>query len=76
MSGPCCPHCNPVELPEPSVRPTMNVWPDTGKALGLSRASTYEAVRRGDIPSIRVGGRVLVPTAGLRRMLGLDGGAC
>lgn len=59
-------------VPDPQVQPTMRVWPDTGQALGLSKASTYEAVARGDIPSIRIGGRLLVPTAALRRMLSMD----
>jgi hypothetical protein len=37
------------------------VWPDTGRAMGLSRNSAYEGVRKGEIPSIKVGGRILVP---------------
>ena len=37
--------------------------------LGLSRASCYEAVRRGEIPCIRIGKRCLVPKVGLERML-------
>ncbi len=40
--------------------------------LGISRASAYEAVRRGEIPSIRIGRRVLVPKASLARLVGLD----
>lgn len=43
-----------------------------GQALGLSRNSAYEGCRTGDIPSIRVGKRIVVPTAPLRKMLGLD----
>jgi len=58
-------------IPDPQVQPTMKVWPDVGRALGLSKASTYEAVASGEIPSIRVGRRILVPTAALRNMLGL-----
>ncbi|MGI9093192.1 MAG: helix-turn-helix domain-containing protein [Mycobacteriales bacterium] len=61
-------------VPDPAERPTIPVWPDTGQIFGLSKVSTYEAVRRGEIPSIRVGRRLLVPTAALRRMLCLDGG--
>lgn len=61
-------------IPDPQTQPTMPVWPDTGRALNLSKASTYEAVARGEIPSIRIGRRLLVPTAALRRMLGLDQG--
>jgi len=59
-------------LPDPEDRPTLPVWPDAGRALGLSRGATYDGVARGDIPSIRVGRRVLIPTAALRRLVGLD----
>jgi excisionase family DNA binding protein len=38
--------------------------------LGISRAFAYEAVTRGEIPSIRIGRRVLVPKAALQRLLG------
>ena len=59
-------------LPTPDQQPTLNVWPETGQILGLSRGAAYQAVERGEIPVIRVGRRLLVPTAALRRMLGLD----
>jgi excisionase family DNA binding protein len=45
---------------------------EVARVLGLSRASAYRAVRSGQIPSIAIGRRVLVPTAALRKMLGLD----
>ncbi len=61
-----------VVLPETTERPTLPVWPDTGRILGLSKQSTYEAVARGEIPVIRIGRRLLVPTAALRRLLGVD----
>ena len=38
--------------------------------LRLSRGTAYEAVRRGDIPTIRIGRRLLVPRARLMAMLG------
>jgi excisionase family DNA binding protein len=44
------------------------------KAFHISRATAYEAVKNGTIPSIKVGRRVVVPTAAVRRMLQLDGG--
>jgi excisionase family DNA binding protein len=44
----------------------------TASILGTGRAATYRAVRAGQIPSFRIGGKVLVPTASLRRMLGLE----
>jgi hypothetical protein len=37
-----------------------------------SRNSTYDAIRRGDIPSIRVGRRIHVLTAPLRIKLAID----
>jgi hypothetical protein len=61
-----------VVVPIAELQPTMSVWPEVGKALGLSRAATYNAVSRGDIPSIKIGGRLLIPTAGVRRLLQLD----
>jgi len=59
-------------LPDPEVQPTVPVWPTVAKAVGISRQAAYDAVARGEIESIRVGDRVLVLTAPLRRKLGLD----
>lgn len=59
-------------IPTPHSQPTMTIWPEAGQALGLSRSATYDAANRGDIPTIRIGRRILVPTAALRRMLQLD----
>ena len=42
--------------------------------LRLSVNSAYEAVRRGEIPSVRIGRRVLVPKASLARLLGISEG--
>jgi excisionase family DNA binding protein len=38
--------------------------------VGISRGSAYEAARTGDIPTLRVGRRVVVPVGALRRLLG------
>ncbi len=57
-------------IPDPRVTPTLPV-PVAGGFLGLSRDSAYRAVRRGEIPSIRLGRRIVVPTAGLLAMLGI-----
>lgn len=40
------------------------------RILGISRASAYRAAERGEIPCIRIGGRVLVPRSALDRLLG------
>lgn len=42
---------------------------EVARLLGLGRGSVYEAVRAGQIPSVRVGHRVLVPTHALRTWL-------
>ena len=61
-------------LPDPRVTPTLPV-PTAGKYVGLGRESSYNAAKRGDIPTIRIGRRLVVPTAELLRMLGLAGEA-
>jgi excisionase family DNA binding protein len=42
---------------------------EAAKVLGIGRNTAYEAAQRGDIPTIRVGRRILVPKAGLERLL-------
>jgi excisionase family DNA binding protein len=58
-------------VPTPDERPTLSVS-ETGKILGLSRQSAYNAATAGEIPTIRLGRRLVVPTAALRRLLSLD----
>ena len=43
-----------------------------GRAFGLGRNSAYAAVKSGEIPSVRIGNKIAVPTAPLRKMLGLE----
>lgn len=45
---------------------------EASAVLGIGRNAAYEAVRRGEIPSLRIGGRILVPKAAVQKMLGLD----
>ena len=49
-------------------RPTLGVE-EAGRVLGISRVLAYQAVRSGELPSISIGRRILVPTVELRRML-------
>jgi excisionase family DNA binding protein len=42
---------------------------DAAKRLGIGRNQAYEAARRGEIPVIRIGKRLLVPRAALEKML-------
>ena len=42
---------------------------EAAKVLGIGRNQAYEAARRGEIPTIKIGKRLLVPEAALERML-------
>lgn len=42
---------------------------EAGAALGLSPRTVEELVRLGQVPVVRIGRRVLLPVAGLRRWL-------
>jgi excisionase family DNA binding protein len=46
-----------------------------GRVLDLSRSSAYDAARRGDIPTIRIGKRLIVPKRALETMLSGNGSA-
>jgi hypothetical protein len=60
------------ELQELLSAPTADV-PDVGRiCYGLSRNGSYDAAKRGDIPTIKVGRLLKVPTAALRKQLGLE----
>lgn len=42
---------------------------EAAKLLGISRGACYEAVRVGQIPSLRIGRRLLVPRHRLEAMI-------
>jgi excisionase family DNA binding protein len=50
-------------------RVTLNL-PEAAKQLGISRGAAYAAAGRGEIPTVRIGKRLLVPRAALERLLG------
>ena len=50
--------------------PTISVE-EAGHILGVSRRSAYRAAETGELPTLRLGRRLLVPTARLLAMLGL-----
>lgn len=54
-------------------RQTLTVA-QAARVLGIGRNQAYEAVRRGEIPSVRIGRRIVVPRAALERLLGLSPG--
>jgi excisionase family DNA binding protein len=48
---------------------------EAAKILGLGRSAAYEAVRRGQIPSRRLGRRIVIPVPLLLDWLGLSASA-
>ncbi len=60
-------------VPDPRDQPTMTVE-QAGACFGLSRSAAYAAVAAGQFPAplLRVGRKIIVPTAGVRRALLLD----
>lgn len=56
---------NTAERP---LRKTCTI-PEAGEVLGIGRAASYEAARRGDIPTLRIGRRIVVPLVALERLL-------
>jgi excisionase family DNA binding protein len=42
---------------------------EAAEVLGLSRNAAYEAIRRGELPALRFGRRVVVPRAAIDKML-------
>ncbi|MFX1476420.1 MAG: helix-turn-helix domain-containing protein [Promethearchaeota archaeon] len=54
-----------------SAKLTLTVK-EAAKALGISRGLAYEMVKNGEIPSIRLGKRILVPQRALELLLECD----
>jgi len=61
----------PVGLDDIETRLTLTVE-EVASLLGLGRTATYEAARRGEIPSRRLGRRVIVPVPALLDWLGVS----
>jgi excisionase family DNA binding protein len=56
---------------EETVRRTISVE-EAGRQLGIGRNTAYEAARAGQIPTIRIGKRLVVPVAAFERLLDCD----
>jgi excisionase family DNA binding protein len=53
---------------EKMERKTYDI-PEAGRMLGLGKNAAYNAAHRGQIPTIKIGGRFLVPKAKFDAML-------
>ena len=75
-----CPHCVSVadekrlhEAPLRALTEEVSVPVEVaGEALGIGRNSAYSAIKSGEIPSVRIGRRIAVPTAAIRKMLQIE----
>lgn len=43
---------------------------ETAEVLGISRSLAYELVRTGQLPHLRLGGRIVVPRVALQQLIG------
>lgn len=59
-------------LPSPEQKAVLTA-PEVAEILGLSLRSVRSAMTSGELPVVRIGARVWVKTAELRRLLGLEG---
>lgn len=50
-------------------RSTLSIE-EAATVVGIGRSAAYAAAHSGDLPTVRIGRRMLVPTARLRAMLG------
>jgi excisionase family DNA binding protein len=64
-------HCNPLGSEDSEMSPeclTLSVE-EAGRLLGYSRNTAYEAAKRGELPTIRLGRKIRVPRVALQRLL-------
>ncbi|TIM66894.1 MAG: DNA-binding protein [Mesorhizobium sp.] len=60
-----------MTLAEALDRATVSV-PDAGRLFfNLARNASYDAAKRGEIPTVKIGGKILVPVAPVAQQLGL-----
>lgn len=59
-----------LDLPDPL--PVTLTVEEAARVLRIGRNSAYEAIARGDLPSVRIGGRVLIPSARLLALFGVE----
>ena len=53
----------------PNDQPATMTVEQAGQLLGISRRSAYRAAAAGQLPTLRLGRRILVPTAALHRRI-------
>jgi excisionase family DNA binding protein len=61
-----------LEITAAVQRRTLTVE-EAGKVLGLGRSAAYGAAQRGELPTIRIGRKLLVPVDRLEQLLAGEG---
>lgn len=49
--------------------PLANRIPDAARRLGIGKTALYELIKRGEIKTIKIGARALVPESELQRVI-------
>jgi excisionase family DNA binding protein len=68
------PSASAESAPAPITRPRTYTVEKAAEILGISRSHAYECVRSGEIPSVRLRGRIVVPVHALDVLLGEQSG--
>ena len=58
-----------VDLPSSSDH-LLSLWPDAGRRLGIKRAKAFELAGSGELLTVRIGTRRLVPASEIQRFIG------
>ncbi len=64
------------EANAPSVPGSLMTVEEVAVMLRVGRNAAYDAVRRGDVPSVRIGKLIRIPRAAVMRMLEGVSGRC
>ncbi len=56
-------------MPNKTTSPTVLTVVEVAKILRIGKISVYQAIQRGEVPSIRIGRRILIPKFALEQML-------
>ena len=56
-------------MPNKTTNPTVLTVVEVAKILRIGKISVYQAIQRGEVPSIRIGRRILIPKFALEQLL-------
>jgi excisionase family DNA binding protein len=56
-------------MPNKTTNPTVLTVVEVAKILRIGKISAYQAIERGEVPSIRIGRRILIPRFALEQLL-------